>query len=118
MKPIKNLAVCHVNVRSLLAQTRLLDLEILSSIHNVDILCLSETWLSATRAPTSASIPLPGYQVAARRGRLDRRGGGVVIFARNELSVTPLLLPPSLCIECTGVQLSLTRRRKLTILLA
>ena len=118
MKPIKNLAVCHVNVRSLLAQTRLLDLEILSPIHNVDILCLSETWLSATRAPTSASIPLPGYQVAARRDRLDRRGGGVVIFARNELSVTPLLLPPSLCIECTGVQLSLTRRRKLNILFA
>ena len=69
--------VCHVDVRSLLAQTRMTDLEILVSLHNIDVLCVSETWMSHNRAPTSASTHLPGFIVAARCDRPDRSGGGV-----------------------------------------
>ena len=54
----KKLSICHVNVRSLLSQTRLLDLEILTGSHCIDILCLSETWLSPSRAPLSSNIAL------------------------------------------------------------
>ena len=111
---LHNIVVCHVNVRSLLAQTRLLDLEILVNLHDIDVLCLSETWLSADRAPTSCSINLPGFQLAARRDRPDRHGGGVAIYVRQQISFTSLSV--STAIECVGIQLLLSKSQKLNIL--
>ena len=112
----KKLTVCHVNVRSLLSPSRLLDVDILTAVHNIDVLCLSETWLSAL-TPTSY-INLNGFYLASRRDRQDRRGGGVAIFVRNHLIVSPLSLSSSTNIECTGVQIALSKRRKLNIITA
>ena len=98
---IKKLSICHVNVRSLLAQTRLLELGILTASHSIDVLCLSETWLSADRAPPSSNIMLPGFQLAARRDRAVGRGGGVAIYVRNGVAAAPL--PLSCSVECVGV---------------
>ena len=53
MARIKALRICHINVRSLLTQARLLDLEILTAAHDIDILCLTETWLS----PSHPCVP-------------------------------------------------------------
>ena len=50
--------VCHVNVRSLLAATRLIDLDILCASYELDVLCLSETWLSTSLVPTTLASPV------------------------------------------------------------
>ena len=69
------------------------DLEILVSLHNIDVLCVSETWMSHNHGPTSASIHLPGFIVASRRDRPDRRGGGVLIYVRDNLPAVNLCQP-------------------------
>ena len=82
--------VCHVNVRSLCAPGRLLDLEILSANHSPDVLCLTETWLTSMK--TSASVSLPGYQPLFRRDRVGN-SGGVAIYVRFGLPVKLITLP-------------------------
>ena len=113
---IKKLPICHVNVRSLLAQTHLLELEILTASHSIDVLCLSKTWLSADRAPSSSNIMLPGFQLAARHDRAVGCGGGVAIYMWNGVAAAPL--PLSCSVECVGIQLSFEKRRKFNVVTA
>ena len=110
----KCLTVCHVNVRSLSAPTRLVDLEILCANNNVDILCLSETWLSPSHS--SSTLKLNGFQPLFRRDRPCGSHGGVGIYVRNSLSVTPLPLPPAINIECLCLCIHLTRRTKMNVI--
>ena len=57
------LKICHVNARSLLAPGRLIDLEILCANNSVDVLCVTETWLSPSRAQDgSLQVSIPGFQ--------------------------------------------------------
>ena len=63
----KSLKICHVNARSLLASGRLLDLEILCSTNDIDVLCVTETWLNPDRVKEGASlIHIPGYSPPLR----------------------------------------------------
>ena len=110
------LKVCHANVRSLASKPRLLDLEILSISHNIDVLCLSETWLSSSIL--SSSISLPGFQLPLRRDRPENKNGGVAVYVRNNLSVKLVSLPESLTIECLCINIQITQRTKLNIVVA
>ena len=75
-----SLKVCHVNVRSLCAATHLLDLELLCAAHDVDVLCVTETWLSNSSVKINSSlINLLDFQPPFRRDRSDHRGGGVAV---------------------------------------
>ena len=110
----KCLTLCHVNVRSLSAPTRLVDLEILCANNSVDILCLSETWLSPSHS--SSTLKLHGFQPLFRRDRPCGSHGDVGIYVRNSLSVTPLPLPPAINIECLCLCIHLTRRTKMNVI--
>ena len=104
--------LCHVNVRSLMAPGRLTDLQMLSSFNNIDILCITETWLKPNHL--NSSILIPGFQPPLRKDRLSSRGGGVAIYLRNGLTAKLLPLPlPRL--ECLSVQLHFPKRKKLTL---
>ena len=103
----KRLNVCHVNVRSLLAPTRLLDLEILSATHDIDILCLSETWLSPSYAKNGSSLlDLPGFQPPVRCDRTQRRGGGVAIYVRRGLPITCMPINSQLEAVCLKIHIN------------
>ena len=71
----------RVNVRSILVDGRLVDLEILGGSHEIDVLCITETWLTNL----SINICINGFQHPIRRARdrCGKRGGGVAIFVRN-----------------------------------
>ena len=110
----KSLKICHVNARSLLTSGRLLDLEILCSTNDIDVLCVTETWLNPDRVKEGASlIHIPGYSPPFRCDRIGRRGGGVAIFVRHGLNASTIQLPPQL--EAVGVQLHLQKRKMLNI---
>ena len=82
------LKIGHLNVRSL---TRHLDdINHLLMSQQLDILCLSESWL--TESMDSSMLLFPGYSII-RRDRQGRTGGGVAILHRNELTVEPLTVP-------------------------
>lgn len=104
--------VCHVNVRSLVADGRLLEVSSLVSFNNVDILCLSETWLKPKHL--SSTLLLPGFQPPVRRDRVVDRGGGVAIYLRDGLAFKNVPIVPT-DIECIVVDVSLPRRKKLTV---
>ena len=63
-----SLRICHVNVRSLRAESRLFDLELMSASNNIDVLCVSETWLQPTHP--SSSVIVPGFQPPVRTDRV------------------------------------------------
>ena len=110
VRPSKALTICHVNARSLLADARMLDLELLCANQNLDILCVTETWLS----PSHPSVSLPGFQPMFRWDRsTGRRGGGVAIFVRTGIPVASLVFSPEL--EAVCVQLHLPRHGKLFV---
>ena len=70
------LTIAHVNVRSILANTCLLDLEILAASNAIDVLCVSETWLSDTCAkPGSPCVNLPGFLTPFRCDRIGNCRG-------------------------------------------
>ncbi len=100
-RQIKKLRVCHVNVRSILASTRMLDLEILCANYSIDVLCVSETWLKAC-----SKISLPGFQPPFRCDRkTGQRGGGVAIFVRIGLPVNSVKISSELEAVCVEVHL-------------
>ena len=75
--------IAHINSQSL--QPKLHEIEIMLSERNIDILCVSETWLSPI--VQDRFIDIPDFKMF----RHDRgRGGGVCVYARDVLHVTLL----------------------------
>ena len=81
-KTYKQFSLCHANVRSL--NLRFSAIETKLTPH-YDIITLSETLL--TRYTDSNCIKLQGYQQIVRRDRLDRGGGGVAAYIKNNIHV-------------------------------
>ncbi len=111
----KSLKICHVNVCSLLADTRLLDLEILCANNDIDVLCVTETWLSESRVKHgSAQVNLPGFQAPVRCDRASgRRGGGVAVYVRSDIPAAPVNFNSQL--EAVCVRLHLAQRKTVYI---
>lgn len=76
---INKIVIAHLNVRSLLP--KIYDVHQLIISHNIDILCVSETWLSESVADDL--VALDGF-VLFRCDR-DGRAGGVAIYVRSDI---------------------------------
>ena len=83
-----------MNARSLLADARLVDLEILCANNGVDALCVTETWLSEARVKIGSSrLHIPGFQDPVRCDRpSSHRGGGVAVYVRTGISANMIKL--------------------------
>jgi len=80
--------MCRVNARSIYASrchNKLYDLAVVASVHNFDILCVTEGWLSSN--VDNSCISLSGY---SEPFRLDRNsfGGGVMAYVKSDLFYT------------------------------
>ena len=84
------LKIGHLNVCSLIP--KLGAIMMLLQDQQLDILCLTETWLTPDVMP--AFLNFPGYNVL-RRDRAQRRGGGVAIIHRTEITAKVLKMPAS-----------------------
>ena len=109
---LKMVVLCHINTRSLVANSRLNEISVLTSLNNVDILCLSETWLKP--CIPSALISVPGFQPPIRNDRIAERGGGVAIYIRDGFSFKVLPFVPA-DIECLAIEVRLPHRKKLCV---
>lgn len=78
------LNVCHINVQSLTARKLSKFYELKMNLENskLDIICMSETWLDETI--NNRMIAIEGYKIY--RHDRNRHGGGICVYARNELS--------------------------------
>ncbi|KAF0305993.1 hypothetical protein FJT64_022458 [Amphibalanus amphitrite] len=82
------LKIGHLNVRSLTAHLDEVNLLLLRE--ELDVLCLSETWL--TDSVDSSMLLFPGYTIR-RRDREGRTGGGVALICRNTLKLDVMRVP-------------------------
>ena len=103
------LRVGHLNVRSV--TKHLDDINHLLVSERLDVLCLSETWLSENM--DSSTLVFPGYTVV-RRDRSGRSGGGVAIIHSSSL-IAERLNVPSAGSSLESLWLQLTSRRQLVI---
>ena len=89
----KFLSIFYFNARSLLP--KLDEHSTLSSLYSPDVICVVETWLSSDIA--DSEIALPTYRLY----RLDRNrhSGGIVVYVKSFLAVSPITLPSPQPIE-------------------
>ena len=99
---VKELNYCHVNARSILANTCLFELEILCASNKIDVLCASETWLTQSKT----AVLLPEFQPPFRNDR-SSRGGGDAIFVRAGSPASPVRMCHGLESVCFQLHLPL-----------
>ena len=88
LHPSKPITLAHVNINSITAPDRLDELETFADTHDIDIMCLTETKLG--NAVSSPLYYMDGFSQPLTKHR-DRHGGGVAIYAKNNLAVTRLI---------------------------
>ena len=104
--------LCHVNVRSLMAPGRLAELKTLVCFNNIDILCVTETWLKFKHL--DSAILLPGFQPPLRQDQTHSCGGGVAVYSCNGMSAERLPLS-SPHFECVALHVNLPNCKKLVV---
>ena len=118
----KGLHFMHLNIRSLFNKNKFDMFKQQMSQSNIDVLCLSETWLK--RALPSNIINISGYTVT----RLDRsweenghikKGGGICMYIKNNLNFSDNsfceLNLSTINIEIHWISIKLTNLREIVI---
>ena len=77
----KGLKIVHINCRSLLP--KLDELWWIANMVNLDIMCLSETWLDDT--VLDADLAIDGFTLL-RKDRQNRTGGGVAMYVKHDIT--------------------------------
>ena len=70
------------------ANNKTLDLTDYISEQDIDVCCLTETWMTENDPVTAGELCPPGYKLKSIP-RKDRRGGGVAIILKQPLSLKP-----------------------------
>ena len=83
------LKIGQLNVRSLTAHLDQVNLLLLRE--RLDVLCLSETWLTET--VDTSTLLFPGYTICRRDRSVKKTGGGVAILYRSSLKAEQLRVP-------------------------
>ncbi len=111
------ISICHANARSIVADLntnylrlgnrppKVLDFEAFCNINDINILAITESWCNGSHPDTL--IGINGLQKIFRRDRDDRTGGGVLVYASNEINITRLedIEPPDSEIMCLEFQI-------------
>lgn len=78
------LSVLHLNINRLRNKIHNLEALLEAELHiRPCFVCITETWF---KLGEETSTYLPGYRIIANCSRSNSRGGGCVIFARNDIS--------------------------------
>ena len=84
----RNLKIYHINACSIYASkchNKLDELAVVASVHDFDILCVTESWLSSN--VDDSCIPLSGYSEPFSLDR-NSHGGGVMAYVKIDLFCT------------------------------
>lgn len=102
----------YVNAQSILNKFELFQGEI--SLHDPDIIAISESWTHCDIL--TSEISLKGYLPPFRKDRVNGRGGGVLLYFREGLTVCEVLdVDPDGVTESVWCELSSGKQDKLLI---
>ncbi len=94
------ITICQMNCRSLVAELdsnykklkqrppKVIELETFCRDNNIDILALTETWCNDSHSDDL--IKIADFTKIYRKDRLDRQGGGVAVYASNNVNINRL----------------------------
>lgn len=79
-----SMKLLHINIRSIMNKINALEIEIDSYENNIDILCLSETWLKTEQVNLAV---INQYYMATCFNRTLRKGGGTCIYLNKNSNI-------------------------------
>ena len=81
-KPSQRFSVCHGNLNSISAHNflKLSLLRAYITVHNFDVICLSETYLDSSALHDDDNLQIPGYNLYRKDHPLNVKRGGVCIY--------------------------------------
>ena len=84
----QNLSICHWNL-SISAHNfiKFSSLQAFNTIHNFDLICISETFLDSSVAIDGSDLSLNGYKLIRSDHPSDVKRGGICIFYKNILPI-------------------------------
>ena len=97
----------HLNIQSIVPKLDFIVAEY--SCH--DILSFTESWLKPNIS--TDSLKLPGYKPPYRRDRVDRLGGGVVVFVKDEINCVTRLDLQVGSVECIWLEIKINNKKYL-----
>ena len=88
----QSFSICHWNLNSMPAHnySKISLLTAYISIHNFDIICLSETYLKSTIDISNGNLKIPGYTMYRVDHTFDVKRGGVCIYYKTMLPLNVL----------------------------
>ena len=96
--------ICHWNLNSLPTDNfiKIPHLEAYAISHNIDIFCLSETFLNSSYSNNDTRLHLHGYSLIRADHPSDLKRGGVCIYYKEHLPLIckPNLTPLDECLVC------------------
>jgi len=78
------LKIAHINVQSIMANSKIEELNVICNDTKLDIICLSETWLKKVIRNNVFKLFLSDYQII-RKDRKIKRGGGLLILIKKNI---------------------------------
>lgn len=101
----------HINIRSIVNKSEQIEHLLIDS--NIDILGISESWLTP-KSPTAA-VNVQGYNTF-RRDRETGKGGGVLANVKSHLKCELISWPQEVNIECIGLNVTLSSSMSFTVI--
>ena len=91
-KQSKSLNFIYSNIRSL--RNKFCEIESLIKTEHPDIIGLTETWLKCDNVDLKSEYHIDGYTLI-NKDRKDRKGGGVLLYIKNNLKPVQLKYDPN-----------------------
>ena len=91
--PIRNsnqsFSICHWNLNSITAHNyfTIALLRAYISLHNFDIVCISETYLDSTTALDDKNLEIAGYNLLSADHASNSKRGGVCVYYKGSLAL-------------------------------
>ena len=102
----KSFSICHLNLNSIAAHnfSKISLLRTYNTIHNYDIIWLSETYLNHDTLFDSANLKIPGYELIRVDHPSNQKRGGICVYHKDFL---PLKVNNISCLKkCLNFNLS------------
>ena len=77
-------SICHWNL-NIISSDNFIQLRAYISIHNFNILCLSETYLDTTIFSNNSNLTIPGYHLCRGNHSFNVKCRGICIYYKNLL---------------------------------
>ena len=102
LNQVRTAKLCLINSRSVCNKAEFL-VDYITS-HDIDIMCITETWLRSEDTASASAITPSGYHLE-HAARSNGRGGGVGVLFRSSFHIDHSQLWPASSFECLDLQL-------------